>query len=83
MLAGETIPGLSALRRAQFGRQAFRHAVHLTRVHRGQQQPVRLRAHRPADLVALGSLTPQAASFLEASVRAGLNIIVRAAPRLE
>ena len=35
-----------------------------------------LRAHRLADLVALGSLTPQAASFLEASVRAGLNILV-------
>ncbi|CUR56660.1 Type II secretion system protein E [metagenome] len=35
-----------------------------------------LRAHRLADLVALGSLTPQAARFLEASVRAGLNILV-------
>ena len=35
-----------------------------------------LRAHRLADLVALGSLTPHAASFLEASVRAGLNILV-------
>ncbi len=35
-----------------------------------------LRAHRLSDLVALGSLTPQAASFLEASVRAGLNILV-------
>ncbi len=35
-----------------------------------------LRAHRLSDLVALGSLTPQAASFLEVSVRAGLNILV-------
>ncbi|GAA1944099.1 CpaF family protein [Nocardioides hwasunensis] len=35
-----------------------------------------LRAHRLADLVALGSLTPQAARFLEASVRAGMNILV-------
>jgi pilus assembly protein CpaF len=35
-----------------------------------------LRAHRLSDLVALGSLTPHAASFLEASVRAGLNILV-------
>ena len=35
-----------------------------------------LRAHRLSDLVALGSLTPQAARFLEASVRAGLNILV-------
>ncbi len=35
-----------------------------------------LRAHRLSDLVALGSLSPQAASFLEASVRAGLNILV-------
>ncbi len=35
-----------------------------------------LRAHRLSDLVALGSLTPQAAAFLEASVRAGLNILV-------
>ena len=35
-----------------------------------------LRAHRLSDLVALGSLTPQAASFLDASVRAGLNILV-------
>ena len=35
-----------------------------------------LRAHRLVDLVALGSLTPQAARFLEASVRAGLNILV-------
>lgn len=35
-----------------------------------------LRAHRLVDLVALGSLTPQAAAFLDASVRAGLNILV-------
>ena len=35
-----------------------------------------LRAHRLFDLVALGSLTPQAARFLEASVRAGLNVLV-------
>ncbi len=35
-----------------------------------------LRAHRLSDLVALGSLTAQAAGFLEASVRAGLNILV-------
>lgn len=35
-----------------------------------------LRAHRLNDLVALGSLTPQAAAFLDASVRAGLNILV-------
>ena len=35
-----------------------------------------LRAHRLSDLVALGSMTSHAASFLEASVRAGLNILV-------
>ena len=35
-----------------------------------------LRAARLDGLVELGSLTPQAASFLEASVRAGLNILV-------
>ena len=35
-----------------------------------------LRAARLEGLVELGSLTPQAASFLEASVRAGLNILV-------
>ena len=35
-----------------------------------------LRAHRLEGLVALGSLTPQAAAFLDASVRAGLNILV-------
>jgi len=35
-----------------------------------------LRAARLADLVELGSLTSQAAAFLEASVRAGLNILV-------
>jgi pilus assembly protein CpaF len=35
-----------------------------------------LRATRVSDLVELGSLTGQAAAFLEASVRAGLNILV-------
>jgi pilus assembly protein CpaF len=35
-----------------------------------------LRAAGLHDLVELGSLTPRAASFLEASVRAGLNILV-------
>lgn len=35
-----------------------------------------LRASRVGDLVDLGSLTPRAAAFLEASVRAGLNILV-------
>ncbi len=35
-----------------------------------------LRAGRLSDLVDLGSLTPRAAAFLEASVRAGLNILV-------
>ena len=35
-----------------------------------------LRAARLADLVELGSLSPRAAAFLEASVRAGLNILV-------
>ncbi|MCL8025662.1 CpaF family protein [Nocardioides bruguierae] len=35
-----------------------------------------LRAARTADLVELGSLTSEAAAFLEASVRAGLNILV-------
>ncbi|ANH38668.1 Putative conjugal transfer protein [Nocardioides dokdonensis FR1436] len=35
-----------------------------------------LRAARLDDLVELGSLTPQAAEFLHASVRAGLNILV-------
>ncbi len=35
-----------------------------------------VRATRLHDLVALGSLTEQAASFLDASVRAGLNIVV-------
>jgi pilus assembly protein CpaF len=35
-----------------------------------------LRAARLRDLVELGSLTPPAAAFLEASVRAGLNILV-------
>ncbi len=35
-----------------------------------------LRAARLSDLVELGSLTTRAASFLEASVRAGLNIMV-------
>src|SRR6478609_7084325 len=35
-----------------------------------------LRAARLPDLVELGSVTPSAAAFLEASVRAGLNILV-------
>jgi pilus assembly protein CpaF len=35
-----------------------------------------LRAGRLAQLVELGSLTPSAAAFLEASVRAGLNLLV-------
>lgn len=35
-----------------------------------------LKAARLHDLVELGSLTPQAGQFLEASVRAGLNILV-------
>lgn len=35
-----------------------------------------LRAHSLEELVGLGSLTPQAARFLEAAVAAGLNIIV-------
>ena len=35
-----------------------------------------LRANRLADLVELGSLTPPAARFLDASVRAGLNVLV-------
>jgi pilus assembly protein CpaF len=35
-----------------------------------------LRANRLTDLVDLGSLTAEAAAFLEASVRAGLNILV-------
>lgn len=35
-----------------------------------------LRAARLTDLVELGSLSPRAAAFLEASVRAGLNILV-------
>jgi Flp pilus assembly CpaF family ATPase len=34
------------------------------------------RAHRRGDLVDLGTLTPAAASFLDASVRAGLSIVV-------
>ncbi len=37
------------------------------------------RATRLADLVALGSLTPQAAAFLDAAVAAGLNILVSGA----
>ena len=35
-----------------------------------------LRANRLGDLVELGSLTPQAARFLDASVKAGLNVLV-------
>ncbi|MFT4287019.1 CpaF family protein [Nocardioides sp.] len=38
-----------------------------------------VRATRLADLVELGSLTTRAAAFLEASVRAGLNILVAGA----
>lgn len=38
-----------------------------------------LRATSLADLVGLGSLTAQAAAFLEASVRAGLNVLVAGA----
>ncbi|WP_227465450.1 CpaF family protein [Nocardioides dongkuii] len=38
-----------------------------------------LRATRVSDLVELGSLSPRAAAFLEASVRAGLNILVAGA----
>ena len=47
-------------------------------------QPVNIRkfvvrASRLHDLVGLGSLTEQAASFLDASVRAGLNVVVAGA----
>jgi pilus assembly protein CpaF len=38
-----------------------------------------LRAHRLDELVRLGSLEPRAASFLDAAVRAGLNIVVSGA----
>jgi pilus assembly protein CpaF len=38
-----------------------------------------VRAHRLHDLVGLSSLTEQAAAFLDASVRAGLNILVSGA----
>ncbi|WP_284291122.1 ATPase, T2SS/T4P/T4SS family, partial [Luteimicrobium album] len=38
-----------------------------------------LRASHLGDLVALGSLTGQAASFLDATVRAGLNVLVSGA----
>ncbi len=34
------------------------------------------RAHRLTDLIDLGTLTPGAAAFLDASVRAGLSIVV-------
>ena len=37
------------------------------------------RASRTSDLVRLGSLTPRAAAFLDASVQAGLNILVSGA----
>lgn len=37
------------------------------------------RASRLADLVALGSLTPQAATFLDAAVASGLNVLVSGA----
>lgn len=35
-----------------------------------------VRASRMSDLVELGSLSPQAAAFLDASIRAGLNVLV-------
>lgn len=35
-----------------------------------------LKAARLSDLVGLGSLSPRAASFLDASVRAGLNVLI-------
>jgi pilus assembly protein CpaF len=35
-----------------------------------------VRAHHLDELVALGSMTPHAAAFLQASVRAGLNVLV-------
>ena len=38
-----------------------------------------MRATRMADLVDLGSITPQAGAFLEASIRAGLNVLVAGA----
>src|SRR5699024_6514326 len=37
------------------------------------------RAHSTSDLVTLGSLTPQAAAFLDAAVAAGSNILVSGA----
>lgn len=40
---------------------------------------VGLRAHTLAELVALGSLSPSAARFLDAAVRVGLNIVVAGA----
>jgi pilus assembly protein CpaF len=39
-----------------------------------------LRAARLHDLVELGSMPPRAAAFLEASIRAGLNVLVQADP---
>src|SRR6476646_4125058 len=42
-----------------------------------------LRAHRLQSLVELGSLSPRAAAFLEASVRAGLNILVAGGTQAE
>jgi pilus assembly protein CpaF len=41
-----------------------------------------LRAHSLAELVRLGTMTPQCARFLEASVVAGLNIVTAGAPPL-
>lgn len=35
-----------------------------------------VRASRMDDLVELGSLSPQAATFLDAAIRAGLNVLV-------
>lgn len=42
-----------------------------------------LKAARLPDLVEFGSLTPSAAAFLDASVRAGLNILVAGVPKPE
>ena len=42
-----------------------------------------VRAAQLTDLVALGSLTDRAAAFLDASVRAGLNIVVAGGTQAE
>ena len=55
---------------------------HLNRVGGGATYFIRkhvVRASRLADLVALGSLTPHAAAFLDAAVAVGLNILVAGA----